>query len=307
MKLLICSLLTLTVLLISHLSQAADCTNMQLQTGQTNIDFTSNQNFQGTFTVKANTMPGGCDFFLTFDYGLATSYANRTLKMGLYSWPYQISKDSAGINILKNIWDASSNNDVISGTLAEGNNDRQVNVNYWAILNMANPWLRFGNYNDYMTVTLYRGNLSSYTYADSRLISLNFNAPKRVDVSMQSTGGTFVLGDLDEIMDFGNLTAGATKSATAILKYNAGYTLSVSSTYGGRLKHSTDDVFIPYAIRFNGSLVNLTTSPQQIYRVFGVSPTTGTTIPISVTIGTFGTVKSGSYSDQVQLTIETTE
>ncbi|MDG0814749.1 spore coat protein U domain-containing protein [Bdellovibrio svalbardensis] len=293
--------------IFSSYALGAPCVNMQLQTGQTNIDFTSNPQFQGTFTVKANTNPGGCDFFIVFDYGYSSSYVNRSLKMSGYEWPYQVYKDSAGVNIIKNVTDASSNSDILSGTLPDGNNDAQVNVSYWAALNMTNPWLRFGNYTEYISAHLYRGTLSNYSFVSSRLISLNYNAPKRVDVSMVASGGAFVLGDTDEVMNFGTLSAGATRSASAVMKYNAGYTLYVSSTNGGRLKHQTDAQYIPYTIKFNNDTVGLTTSPQQLYRVFGVSPASGTSIPITVTIGNFGNVKAGAYSDQVQLTIETTE
>lgn len=307
MRIYICSMIVILFSIVGSRAWAAECANMQLQTNQSNIDFTNNSQVQGSLTVKANTMPGGCSFFIVFDYGYSSSYANRSLKMSGNTWPYQISKDSSGVNIIKNVNDASSTNDILTGTLPSGNNDAQVNIPFWAVLNMANPWLRFGNYTEYTSAHLYMGTLASYSFVASRLISLNYNAPKRVDVSMVASGGSFVLGDVDEVMNFGSLVAGATRSASAVLKYNAGYTLYVSSTYGGRLKHQTDAQYIPYSIQFNNTTVGLTTSPQQLYRVFGVSPATGTSIPINVTIGTFGTVKSGTYSDQVQLTIETTE
>jgi hypothetical protein len=285
---------------------AGACANMQLQANQTNIDFTPSAQYQGTLTVKANTMPGGCSFFIVFDYGHASSYAGRSLQMSGQQWPYQISKDSAGIQIIKNIPDATSSS-VLSGTLPSGNNDAQVNVNFWAVLNTSNPWLRYGNYSDYATAQLYLGTLSSYSFVGSRTISLNYNAPKRVDLSLVPSGGAFNLNETDEIMNFGTLTPGASQSCDLVLKYNAGYTLFASSVNGGRLKHQTQAQYVPYTIRFNGTQHSLTTSPQQLDREFGVSPATGTVIPINVTIGNFGVVKSGNYSDQVLLTVQSTE
>lgn len=295
-------------LLVSSVVWAAPCTNMQIQSGQTNIDFSNNFQFQGTLTIKANTQPGGCSFFVVFDYGLSNSYANRSLKMGSYTWPYQISKDAAGVNIIKNFPDVSSNNDVITGILPDSSgSDTQVNVTFWALLNQTNPWLRFGNYTEYISAQLYMGTISNYTFIGSKQLALNYNAAKRVDISVVPTGSAFSLADTDEVLDFGNLTPGATRSCDVVLKYNAGYTLYASSVNGGRLKHQTDAEYIPYTIKFNGSPVTLTTSPTQLFREFGVSPATGTVIPVNVTIGNFGIVKSGTYSDQVLLTVQSTE
>ncbi len=140
-------------------AQSAPCTNMQLQANQTAFDMATNQTVNPTLVVKANTNGGGCNFFITFDYGLGNSYNNRYLRMWwiLYLWPFQLSKDAASTNILKTFPDISSMNDVLSGTLTSGSNDRQVNVNYWAILNMSNPWLPYGNYSDSFTINLYQG------------------------------------------------------------------------------------------------------------------------------------------------------
>ncbi|HEX7675595.1 MAG TPA: hypothetical protein VF412_15575 [Bdellovibrio sp.] len=303
MKLVIFSI----IIAMTSLAKAASCTNMQFQTSPTVINFSSNSQFQGTFTVKANTQPGGCSFFIVFDYGLNTSYATRGMYMLPYKWPYSITKDPAGIYNIKNILDVSSENDVITGTLTSGNSNATTNVNFYSTLDTSNPWLRFGNYMDYTTAQLYVGTIANRQFVGSILMGVNYNAPKRVDLSLVPTGSAFSLTDTDEVMNFGNLTPGSSRSVDLILKYNAGYTLFASSVNAGKLKHVTENSYIPYTITFNGSQVTLSSNPTQLYREFGVSPATGKVIPIGVTIGSFGTVKSGNYTDQVLLTVQSTE
>ncbi|WP_374076896.1 spore coat protein U domain-containing protein [Bdellovibrio bacteriovorus] len=301
--------LVLLLFFISKNVLAADCTNMQLQTSQTNIDFTSSSSVQPTFTVKANTNPGSCNFFITFDYGSSSSATNRSLKVGSDQWPFQLSKNASGTQVLKRIPDVSSNSDVVTGFLAAGNNDQQVNVSYWALLDTSNPWLRFGNYTETITATLYRGTISSYSLIDSRSINFNYNAPKRVDISVVSTGGSFNINDTTETMNFGALSSGVTRSCDVVLKFNAGYMLYASSANNGRLKHQTLSQYIPYTISFRGSAVNLngsSSSPVQVLRELGRSPASGLVIPVSATIGTVAS-QTGTYQDTITLTVQSAE
>ncbi len=300
--------LSLILILLNVRSEAAPCTNMQLQTSQTNIDFTNNPSVNPVFTVKANTNPGGCSFFVVFDYGSSNSYSTRSLKMSGNNWPFQIAKDSSGNQIIKNFPDVSSSNDVLSGDLAGADNNTQVNVNYWALLNLTNPWLRFGNYTENLTASLYRGTISSYEFIQSKSISFNYNVPKRVDLSLVSTGGAFDLTQTTKTMDFGSLTAGDNRSVDLVLKYNAGYVLLASSQNKSRLKHQSQNVFIPYTVSFRGTATDLSSGGStQVFRELGASPASGLVIPIKVTIGSFSPTQSGSYGDVITLTVQSSE
>ncbi|MBV2167148.1 MAG: hypothetical protein KUL82_00465 [Bdellovibrio sp.] len=293
-------------------AQGASCVNMQLQVNQSVINLTSSQiTANPQFVVKANTNPGGCDFFMTFDYGQGNSYNNRTLRRGSDVWPLQISKNSSGTEVLKNIQDVSSMNDVLSGTLSAGSNDRQVGVSYWVLLNMANPWLSAGLYQDTFVVHLYKGSpWGVYSLVESRSVGITFQAPKKADISLVPSGGSFNLNDTTEVLNFGELTEGSIRSCDAVLKYNAGYILKASSANEGRLKHQTMPEYISYQIRFNGSLFNLSgtaSSPRQIFRELGRSPASGLSIPISVKVGSVSGKRSGSYQDVITLTVESAE
>ncbi|KYG69135.1 hypothetical protein AZI87_07910 [Bdellovibrio bacteriovorus] len=300
-------------ILMFHGHFAWACVSMQLQTSQTAINFNSSTTAAPTFTVKANTNPGGCNFFITFDYGNAPSYSSRSMNQGSDKWPFQVSKDSAQQNILKHFPDVMGTNDVLTGTLAEGSNDRQVNVTYYAKLDDSNPWLRYGNYTETLNARLYRGSptVSGYTLIDSRSIVFNYNAQKRADISVTASGGSFDIGDTTETLNFGNLSSGLSRTALIILKYNAGYTLFASSQNNGQLKHISANQFINYALTINGTSVNLSntaTNPTQVARVLGRSPASGTALPVVATIGSVASnQQSGVYTDTITLTVQSAE
>ncbi|WP_373998676.1 spore coat protein U domain-containing protein [Bdellovibrio bacteriovorus] len=292
---------------------ALACVAMQLQTSLAAVNFNNSTMAAPTFTVKANTQANGCNFFITFDYGNASSYSNRAMNQGSDKWPFQVSKDSAQQNILKHFPDVFSTNDVLTGTLPEGSNDRQANVTYYAKLDDSNPWLKFGNYTETLTARLYRGSptVPGYTLMETRSIAFNYNAQKRADISITSPGGEFDIGDTTETMNFGNLSSGISRAASIILKYNAGYTLFASSQNNGRLKHASAAQFINYALTISGNTVNLTNtaaSPTQVARVLGRSPASGTVLPVVATIGSVATnQQSGLYSDTITLTVQSAE
>lgn len=295
----------------ASVGNAAPCEQMQIQLPQSNIDLTPNPNVNATVIVKANTQPGGCSFFITADYGSASSFSTRALRMGGYQWPFQLSKDLAATQVLKTLSDASGNDSVLTGTMpASSGNDYQVSLNFWVTLNTANPWLRYGNYTDNMTLRLYKGTLASNTLERTINLSVNYNAPKRADLSLVPSGGSFALTDTDEILDFGPLSTGAVRSCDIVMKTNAGYTLFASSANNSRLKHLTMNQYVPYTTTFSGTTVNLgssATNPVQVERVLGVSPPTGFVKPVSVTIGSTAGAQSGNYQDIITLTVQTSE
>ena len=287
---------------------AADCVQMQLQPVNTVYNFSSSPTVNPSVVVKANTMPGGCDFFITVSYGSGGTFSNRRIVNGANTWPLRISKDSAGSNIIKTLNNASSNNDVLTGSLPAGNNDAQVTVSYWAELLDVYTSRPSGYYSDSFQVTLYRGTLASNSLIGSFTQSFGVNSLKAVDISIVPTGGSFNASDTTETLNFGQMTAGSTRSADVILKYNAGYILKASSENNGRLKHSTLNSYISYTIKFAGATVNLANSsaaPVTINQGSGSSPAAGTIFNTVVTIGTIAANQgNGSYSDTITLTVQ---
>jgi spore coat protein U-like protein len=301
----------LLALFMAPFVHGAECANMQLQAGQTAFDMSLTPEISANLTVKANTQPGGCDYFLTFDYGAANSYSARALKNGSQTWPYQIYKDSGHTKILKNIPQTVSNDDVLTGTMPNNaGNDVQKNSTFWVSVDQSSPWLRFNMYTDWTTVSLYKGNLANHQFVSSVVLTFYYYAPKRVDISLVPTGGSFNLTDTTEILDFGTMVDGTTRACDVILKYNAGYMLYASSQNNGKLKHSSSSSTVNYKLSLNGTQVNLGNSasnPVQVFRELGTSPSSGKVIPAVVTIQDTSTRQTGSYSDIVTLTVQSSE
>lgn len=289
---------------------SAACVNMQLQIPQTAYDLTNNPSVSPAITVKANTNPGGCQFFLTVDYGSASSYSSRALSYANETWPLRLSKDITGLKIIKAINDVNSQNDILEGVLASGSNDRQSSLNFYAALDLSNPWRKFGNYSGQFTVRLYRGTINDYTYIDSRTMQFSYNNVKRVDISIVPTSGSFDISDTLETLNFGQLSKGQTRSCNAILKYNAGFMLFASSENNGRLKHTLHNEHIEYTATFSGitaSLSGSAGSPVRLDRVIGVSPASGRVVPIQIIIGEVAGKRAGAYSDTIRLTVQSAE
>ncbi|XGC81036.1 hypothetical protein ACES2L_00895 [Bdellovibrio bacteriovorus] len=305
------SLVVAFIFLFSLEAFAANCNNPTMLIAQTTFDLSSNTTVNPTITVRANTSPGGCDFFITFDYGLASSYTGRALRRSPYSWPFTLSKNSTGTQILKKIPDVAGPNDVLSGTLTSGSSNRQVSVNYFAILSVENPWLYYGLFSDTFTASLYIGSANgSYTFIESKTLTFQYTAPKKVDISISNSGGSFDVNDFTETLNFGTLSPGTVRSCDAILKYNAGYILYASSANNSSLKQESGSATIPYTIKFNNTSFNLSnsaSSPVEIARELGVSPASGRVVPISATIGSFGVKPSGIYKDTITLTVQSAE
>jgi hypothetical protein len=306
--------LALGILLFASVAFADndDCKQMQLQAQQTAFDLTTNPNITSNLIVKADTRAKGCSFFITFDYGLSANYASRSLKYWLiYTWPFNMYKDSGNTQVLKNIPQVNDYNDVLNGTLPDkGGNDAQISLPYWVTVDMSSPWRQQGTYSEWITATLYKGTLSNYQYISSVQIAFYLNAPKRADISVVPSGGSFNIADVTETLDFGALAVGTARSCDVIVKYNAGYILYASSQNNGRLKHETAASYIPYTISIGGTSVNLSSSasnPVQVKRELGSSPTSGKILPTTVTIGNYTQDQSGNFSDIITLTVQSAE
>ncbi|WP_413559395.1 hypothetical protein [Bdellovibrio sp. HCB209] len=288
-----------------------DCRNIQLQAQQTAFDLTTNPNITSNMIIKADTRVKGCSFFVTFDYGLSANYASRSLKYWLSAWPFQMYKDSGNTQVLKNFPQVNDYNDVLSGSLPDkGGNDAQVSLPYWVTVDLSAPWRQQGTYSEWITATLYKGTLSRYEFVRSVVVAFYMNAPKRADISVVPSGGSFNIADVTETMDFGTLATGTTRSCDVIVKYNAGYILYASSQNNGRLKHETAAAYIPYTISIGGTSVNLGSSasnPVQVKRELGTSPSSGKILPTTVTIGSYTQDQSGNYNDIITLTVQSAE
>ncbi|MFM6929876.1 MAG: spore coat protein U domain-containing protein [Bdellovibrio sp.] len=304
---------SLIVILVAQNAFAVnnECHNMQLQAAQTAFDLTSNTNISSNLIVKADTRSAGCNFFVTFDYGSSANYSSRSLNYGISAWPFQIFKDTGNTLVLKNFPQVNDSSDVLAGSLPDKEgNDTQRAVPFYVNVDMSSPWKSNGTYSEWITATLYKGTISNYQFVQSVVLAFYFNAPKRTDISVVPTGGSFSLADTVETLDFGTLSTGTARSCDIIVKYNAGYVLYASSQNNGRLKHETANSYIPYTVNIGGSSINLGSSssnPVQVRREFGSSPSSGKILPATITIGNYAQEQAGIFNDVITLTVQSAE
>lgn len=257
--------------------------------------------------VSANTTLGPCNYFVTFDYGSSNSYTNRSVKMGSTSWPYQISRDVSGLQVLKKKPEATSCSDVLCGTLPGGSFYQTQSQNFTVLIDDTNNWRTAGTYNETVTVGLYLGTVANSVLVASRTLALTAQSHKRADVSVVSSGGSFDLNKTIYTMNFANgLTTGATGSADVVIKYNAGYSLFASSQNAGKLKQASGNDTIDYTFAING-ITYAIPYWTQIGTQSGTSPVSGKVNPVVITIGNTAGKAEGTYSDTINLTIQTNQ
>jgi hypothetical protein len=286
------------------------CNNMKLFSVPTNYSMNSTQTLTFNARVQADTSGGGCNYFITVDYGSSSSYNTRSVKYGGNSWPYQIAKDAAGTQILKAFPDAISCSNALCDSLSTGSNHVTKDNDYQFILDSSNQWRKYGSYSDNYTLRLYRGTPSSYTLMDQATMNVTFMAPKKADIAIVDSGAGFDLADTTQVMNFGAMSTGAQKSADLIVKYNAGCTLYASSQNNGNMKHTSLNQLITYTMTINGYSINLSNSSNNAKAILygsGVSPANGDVNPVVVTVGNTGGKSPGVYSDTITFTVQSNE
>lgn len=286
---------------------AWSCVNLNFTLATSNFNLNSNSNPTVTANVTANTSLSGCSYFLTVNYGSATSYSTRALERssGAYEWPYQVYDGSF---VLKTLADATSNNDILEGTFNQQFGNQTQSKSFQVLLDTTNLYLRYGNYDDTVTVTLYSGTRTSATLVRTRNFNLSYTAAKKIDLSIVDPASAFSESDVTQLMDFGaNMTTGSTASADLLVKYNAGYRIRMSSLRGGVLKHATLTTTIPYTFKYNGSTITLTTTTATVENANGVAPTDGLRRTLQAIVGSTAGKSPGVYEDTITITVQSNE
>lgn len=266
-----------------------------------------------TLTINKSKNPP-CDYFVTFTKGGASDY-NRTMFMGAATLPYQLYKESALTNILMDIPDATSANNIISGTFPAGPNASQSKIYYFNIpyAQVVSPTLRkAGTYGDTFLIKVFRGECCSENLEASATVVVTTVVPKSIQLSLIPTGQPFDAGSTSQTLDFGALEQGRTQAVDLRVVTNAGYAVSFSSQNNGMLKITDPSLnsAVPYAITVSSIPQNLSgsaTVPVVVTAGSGQSALTGVRFPIAVTIGDAGEKMAGTYRDNITIAVSTTE
>lgn len=275
-----------------------------------NLDWDLNWTRHSISILITKTDPGACTFGLTFSKGGAGSYSRAAT--GTTSLRYQLYQDSSAVNVLKEVPDLASVNDVIMVTMGAGVTSQ--NVTYYFDIPYATattPALATaGTYTDTFSISAYEG-------ADPTLFANPPDATANVNVSIAvgkiialafvDTGGVFQESATTKTVNLGNLTTGKTSRFDIRLRTNAGHEITVTSTNAGRLKHSTKNSYVPYTMSVNNTSADMS-GVTPVVGGSGSSTLAGLGYPVKIVIGTAGTLPlAGTFSDSVVVTATTTE
>lgn len=288
---------------------AEACSDMGFYLTQPAPYFQTGGSMKETFgiVVNGNTTQGACNYFLTFDYGSSTSYTTRSMKFGSNTWPYQVSKDTAGMQILKKFPEGASCSDFICDKLQGNSSYNTQSQSYTISIDTTNDWRAAGTYVDTLTVRLYRGPVNNATLVTSHTQTLTFGSHRKADISVVSSGGSFDINKTTHTMNFANgLITGAKGTADIILKYNAGYSLYAWTDNGGKLKKVGGTDTIDYTFKINGNVIAIPWWTL-IASGSGASPASGLVNPVEITIGNTTGKSQGAYQDTINLTIQSNQ
>lgn len=295
--------------------------NCDLSMSPTNVNVAWNQNFSSQqigFTIT-KTKKKACSWAVTFSRGGASDYSARRLVHGSDLLPYQLYGDSALTQVLKELPEATSINDVIEGSFTATDNQIATATYYLSIpLSTATtPTYRpAGNYSDTVTLRLYEIdsaiNPTVYSFEQTSSVTITTTMPKILDLSIVGSGGAFDPASVSRPLNFGTLTEGATLGFDLLVRSNAGYQVTISSQNNGVMKHSTTGVTttVPYTFTVNGtarSLVGTQAQPVSVASGGGQTSTSGIRNPGLVTIGSLTDRVAGDYTDNITVTATTTE
>ncbi len=253
--------------------------------------------------------PAACTFGLGFSQGGAGSYTRYGNNAGSHL-NYQLYQDSGKTKILKDVPDVTSANDVIMITLPAGSNP-QTELYYFDIpySSATTPVLATsGTYLDTFIINAYEGSDPTLFAAPADAtasVSVTMTVPKIIALSMVDTGSAFQDSATTKTINFGNLFTGQVSRFDLRLRSNAGFKVSVNSTNGGKMKHTTSTALVPYSLYVN----NVLADPTGVIPVLTASTTTplnGLGYPVKIVVGAIAaSALSGSYADTVVITVET--
>jgi len=251
------------------------------------VNFTITKNRAGnrTYSVMAGTS------------ATSGSYA-RQMASGANRLNYQLYTTSAMSYVLQAPKVATANND-ISGT----SNAAIGTLMPLSFLFYVPPGqvVAPGTYTDTVIVGIYDA-FNSANPMTSKSITITTVVAASAALSIVPTGSAFSTST-SQTLAFGTLATGQALGCDLLVKQNTSATVTFNSANHGVMKAipTPDADRIPYTFVANGITLNLA-SAANLLLLAGVN-TTGTRLPITVTIGDLSAAGAGNYQDQVTITV----
>ena len=269
----------------------------------------SDESLTQTVTISRVNKSQECkNFQLAANRGGISSYNRRMELMGNVI-PYNLYTQSSHNNPLLDYPDVANKNDVIKGSFK--NNKYSKNVTVYALrpqLIAQNP--PGGVYSDLVTYKLYSDQTGYTIPAATKSVLVTTIQPKFVHLSLVDSGSPFDISDTIQNLNFGTLNSGDIQSFDIRIKSNSGHAIYFSSQNDGNLKHATLNELVNYTISVDGGSKELngsSSSPVLVATAAGQTPPSGSPHQVTVQIEQFGLKAEGDYSDNITITVMTTE
>lgn len=262
---------------------------------------------QNIFVNRGQNSPSGrCGLYrVFFSKGLSNSYQRRAFTIFGQSVTYNLHRTINQAGILKDINDAVTANEFVSGS-APSKFTTYNNNFFVSVPGLANQMIRSGTYFDIIQVTIfgYNENSGKYNFEESSPMTVVLYIPKNIQVSIIDEGGNFDGSSTTKVMDFGVISKNQEKGVDVRVISNGSYQIKLSSQNNGFLKHTSQET-ISYALRVNNSTVSLAGSSGSPVTIGqgDATPTAGDRFNLKVRILEETNNKSaGLYQDSITIT-----
>ncbi|NQT59326.1 MAG: spore coat protein U domain-containing protein [Bacteroidetes bacterium] len=173
----------------------------------------------------------------------------------------------------------------------------------------SGPFIPAGTYTDPIASYIYGDSGSGYVLFDSDPYVINIVVNSIAQIAIGATGFIFDELATSYSIDLLEIELNETATFDTIVLSNSAYSISMSSTNGGVLKHPLDTIKnqlrIPYLVSFNGGS-NISLDSSETVVISGEPPTlsTGQRYPITITISDLpADLSAGDYDDTISLTV----
>jgi spore coat protein U-like protein len=126
------------------------------------------------------------------------------------------------------------------------------------------------------------------------------------EMSLGEPGATFDATAKGHRLDFGSLAKGKAKGLDLRVRSNAGYHVTMASENVGVMKNSdpSNPATIPYSLQIGGAAVSVGRAEQTVLsRRNRLTDRNGDLHALLVTIGQVGNAPSGTYQDNLTVTV----
>jgi spore coat protein U-like protein len=303
---------SLTVITLYCFNLSAAC-NLSLS-GNSRYNF-SKSGAEGSLDIKVrrSRKSQSCNYCITFTQGQAGTYDPRAMTNGRGSSEYNIYKtNSTGVPSMKDYPDADQASEYIDGRFRRDVGGKTRTHTYYvkttgsSIYNIKSA----GSHVDTVTAKLYEEcDSPGATLEDTMEIDFTHKVDEITFIHLSDNPVFQDPPVTQKALDFGELVQGAQKTVHAVILYNAGYDLEMSSKNGETLKGGGQLGTVEYDVTVGGVQKDLTNGTVSVSSAGGISPNapSGLSIPIVFTIGDPGNNFPGTYTDTITLTLKSIE